>query len=94
VHVTYGAMSKQALKIPNKFLIFKNIQFRGFWMTQWYKQNGIADKEAMLAEIGELMCTEKLKIKIEKIYPLENFSEAIRHAQQGSRPGKILLKLH
>ncbi|KAJ8355963.1 hypothetical protein SKAU_G00187570 [Synaphobranchus kaupii] len=37
--VTYGAMAKKALPLPAKFLIFKNITLRGFWMTQWKRNN-------------------------------------------------------
>ncbi|KAF2191113.1 enoyl-acyl-carrier-proteinreductase 1 mitochondrial precursor [Zopfia rhizophila CBS 207.26] len=33
--VTYGAMSKQPLTIPASMLIFKNIHFHGFWVSQW-----------------------------------------------------------
>jgi trans-2-enoyl-CoA reductase len=33
--VTYGAMSLQPVKVPNGFLIFKDIRLRGFWVTQW-----------------------------------------------------------
>ena len=31
--VTYGAMSKQALAIPPPLLIFKDLRFRGFWVS-------------------------------------------------------------
>ena len=34
--VTYGAMSLQAMKIPNGLLIFKNLNFRGMWVNKWY----------------------------------------------------------
>jgi trans-2-enoyl-CoA reductase len=33
--VTYGAMSRQPLKIPNGLLIFKNICLHGFWLRRW-----------------------------------------------------------
>ena len=34
VVVTYGAMARQPLKIPNGQLIFQNIAWRGFWVSR------------------------------------------------------------
>lgn len=91
--VTYGAMSKQALKIPNSFLIFKDIQLRGFWMSRWYQQHESAAKEFMLEKIGSLMRENKLTLKIDQTFPLEKIAEAVALAQQSSRDGKVLLKM-
>ena len=33
--VTYGAMSRKSIKVPNGFLIFKGIKLEGLWVTQW-----------------------------------------------------------
>ena len=39
--VTYGAMGRRPLSIPASSLIFKNLSFRGFWLTSWYKNHPI-----------------------------------------------------
>ena len=33
--VTYGAMSKQPLTLPASLLIFKDLNFNGFWVSKW-----------------------------------------------------------
>ena len=33
--VTYGAMSKQPLMLPASLLIFKELNFNGFWVSKW-----------------------------------------------------------
>ena len=33
--VTYGAMSKQPVMLPASLLIFKEINFNGFWVSKW-----------------------------------------------------------
>lgn len=33
MHVTYGAMSMQPLAPPTALLIFKDITFKGFWIS-------------------------------------------------------------
>ena len=35
--VTYGAMSGQPLYIPNGLLIFRDIRFTGYWVSEWYR---------------------------------------------------------
>lgn len=37
--VTYGAMAKQPLTMPAGLVIFKNIAFKGFWVSRWSDQN-------------------------------------------------------
>eukprot|EP00775_Hariotina_reticulata_P004731 gene4731-4981_t len=47
-HVTYGAMSLQPLSPPTALLIFKDIVFRGFWISGGVKEFSLSDfKEAL-----------------------------------------------
>ncbi|MFZ5805588.1 MAG: MDR family NADPH-dependent oxidoreductase [Verrucomicrobiota bacterium] len=91
--VTYGGMSKEPFKIPTRFFIFKDLRFVGFWMSHWYKQRPVADREAMLREVGELMRAKKLSIKIDKTFSLDDITPAIQHALQPNRQGKTLLNI-
>lgn len=34
-HITYGAMGRKPVTIPNGLLIFHDIQIRGLWVTRW-----------------------------------------------------------
>src|SRR5690606_8090203 len=34
-HITFGAMGRRPLTIPNGLLIFKNLRFEGLWITRW-----------------------------------------------------------
>lgn len=40
IMVTYGGMSREPVIVPTSSLIFKDLQFRGFWMTRWKEQIG------------------------------------------------------
>lgn len=37
--VTYGAMGRQPVALPNSLLIFRNISHKGFWLTKWVKEH-------------------------------------------------------
>ncbi|MGZ5005435.1 MAG: MDR family NADPH-dependent oxidoreductase [Chthoniobacterales bacterium] len=90
--VTYGAMSLQPLKIPNGLLIFKNLTFRGMWVNKWYDQATPQQREETFAPLFEMARRGLLRTKVEKIYSLGELHEAVGHAAQSKRSGKILLQ--
>lgn len=93
IHVTYGAMGKEALKIPNSLLIFKNLTFRGFWVSRWFESARREEVARMFTELGEMVRRGELAVPIAAEYPLAAIHEAIAHARQDSRGGKILIRL-
>jgi len=88
--VTYGAMSKQALKIPNGLLIFKDLVWRGCWITRWYERASRDEVQAMFEQLFPLAQKGLLHAPVEKTYALTEFREAVARAQEGARGGKIL----
>lgn len=91
--VTYGAMSREALKIPNGFLIFRDVRFRGFWLTRWLREAEVSAREAMFAEIFRLAGRGLFAPRVAGKFPLEDVREALRAAVSGTAGGKVFLKL-
>ena len=89
--LTFGAMSRRPLMLPTGLLIFKDIQVLGFWMTRWYQKATEAELHAMFAELFEMAKTGAFKTPVEKVYPVAEIKQAVTHALQGSRGGKILI---
>lgn len=92
-HVTYGAMARQPLKIPNGLLIFKNLSFHGFWLRRWIDIAPAAELQSTYARLTGLIASGKLTVPIEKIFPLSEVQSALTLAASPSRQGKILLDL-
>ena len=90
--VTYGAMARQPLRMPASLLVFKDLTFRGFWVTQWMQRANAQEKHAMFDCLFPLARSGMLRTKIDTTYPIYAVREAIVHAQQGERSGKILFK--
>lgn len=88
--VTYGAMARQPLRIPNGLLIFKNLVLTGFWITAWYGSASEDEIRDMFAAIHPLLISGALEIPIAATYRLDHFSEALTAAASPSRPGKVL----
>ena len=89
--VTFGAMSRRPLMLPTGLLIFKDIQALGFWMTRWYQKATQEELQAMLGELFEMARAGAFHTPVEKVYPVAEIRQAVTHALQGSRGGKILI---
>ncbi len=91
--VTYGAMSKEALKIPNGFLIFRDLRFCGFWLTRWLRNADDAARDEMFVEIFRLAGDGRFAPRVAREFPLAQAKEAVALAAAGHAGGKILLRL-
>jgi NADPH:quinone reductase-like Zn-dependent oxidoreductase len=93
VVVTYGAMSLQPLTIPNGMLIFKNLNFTGFWVNKWYEAATSQQRAETFAPLFEMARQGKLRSKVERIFPLRDVQRAVEEAGRSRRAGKIVLDL-
>ncbi|XP_072535850.1 enoyl-[acyl-carrier-protein] reductase, mitochondrial [Salminus brasiliensis] len=82
--VTYGGMAKQPVTVPVSALIFKNVNVKGFWVTQWkrdHKQNAEA-MQGMLDELCTLIRTGKLSAPACTEVGIEDFHKALDNAMK------------
>lgn len=76
--VTYGGMSREPVTVPTSALIFKDLQVRGFWMTEWTKKNGDSEERLkMFNDIIELMRQSKLQGPAYKMVAFDQYQEAL-----------------
>lgn len=90
--VTFGGMDRSLAPFPTRYLIFNDIRLRGFWVSKWYKT---APREEILALHNELftfMENAKIKVDVAATYPLEQWQDALAHANRAGKIGKILFK--
>ena len=88
--VTFGAMTGDKVRFPTRELIFKNIQLRGFWMDRWMRLRPALEKKACLQQIFNLIQSKKLQLPVEASYSLDQWQQALQHAQQTRSKGKVL----
>lgn len=91
--ITFGAMSKQPLKIPNGLLIFKGLKFEGFWLNRWRKTAGHAALHETYAALATHLRAGTLFTPVHETYPLSRVVEAADAATKEQRGGKVLLDL-
>lgn len=91
--VTYGAMGRQPLKIPNGLLLFRGITFHGFWLRRWMETKPVAEKDRILGLLAEMIREGALRMPVHRVFPLDEIHAALREAGEGGRGGKVLLDL-
>jgi NADPH:quinone reductase-like Zn-dependent oxidoreductase len=89
--VTYGAMSKEALKIPTGFLLFRDLAFHGFWLTRWLQRAATDERDAMFGEIFRLAAAGCFAPHVAAEFPLSEAPAAVARAMEGG--GKVLLRI-
>jgi trans-2-enoyl-CoA reductase len=92
IHVTYGAMGRRSLKVPNKFLIFKRIQLHGFWVTEWIKEADAQLVGDTYQQLAQWISEGKLAQPIDSTYALAEITTALKRAMEDQRDGKVLLR--
>lgn len=91
--VTYGAMSKQPVILPASLLIFKEINFNGFWVSKWsdrhpgQKKQTVDDvlrltREGRFKDIPVQECKWGWKTEVDIL------KSAVQGTLGGFRPGK------
>ena len=90
-HVTYGAMTGEAVRFPTRYLIFDDIRYSGFWVTRWRKatpSDAVTEHEE---RVYQYFREGVLELPVEKAYRLEEYRTALEHNSQ-PRLGKVLFK--
>ncbi|XP_031437956.1 enoyl-[acyl-carrier-protein] reductase, mitochondrial [Clupea harengus] len=91
--VTYGGMAKKPLQIPAKSLIFQNISLKGFWMTQW-KRNNRKDfhlLQSMVDALCAMLRSGQLTPPTCVLVPFQNYRQAIQATVQPHQCKQVLL---
>lgn len=79
--ITYGGMSRQPVTVPTASLIFKDIRFKGFWMTRWTKNHFDSPTRAdMFTEIMDLMESGSIVAPPYDCVQLQDYKEAMHAA--------------
>jgi len=89
-HITYGAMGKKPLTIPNGLLIFRDIQVRGLWVSRWIETAPIEEIHAVYDHLAARVVAGTLVQPVDSTFPLESYREALARLEAPDRAGKVL----
>lgn len=88
--VSYGGMSGAPAVISPADLIFRDVRLRGFWLKNWLETTPSAEIAESYGRLATLVAEGALRAPVEATYPLEDYRDALAHAAQAGRTGKVL----
>jgi NADPH:quinone reductase-like Zn-dependent oxidoreductase len=92
--VSFGALGGRPTALSvRQDLIYRQISHHGFWTFNWLRQAPREEIRAHYREIAGLVTSGELTVQIDQTYPLEQYAEALNHAEQYQRSGKVLFTL-
>lgn len=89
--VSYGALSGDNPSLSPTALVFRDIRPRGFWLSKWFQQASQSDVQTAFGELVPLVAQGVLRSRVAGTYALEEIEQAVAHAAQDGKDGKVLL---
>jgi NADPH:quinone reductase-like Zn-dependent oxidoreductase len=91
--VLYGTLSGEPIEIDPRLVISGQRVVEGFWLGHWMRERSIPANLLLFRQIASMIRQKVLDSEIGRVYPLDQISEAARHADAVARQGKVLVRL-
>ncbi len=92
-HITYGAMGRKPLTMPNGLIIFRDIRVRGLWVTRWVENASAEEVDSVYQELARRMAEGRLVQPVDGTFPLEAYQDALLRLDASERSGKVLFSM-
>jgi len=90
--VSYSSQTRQTPAVGLFDYIYRQLSLRGLWMVNWLQNTPREEVERTYSELARLVAKGVLSTEVEATYPLAEFREALDHARQQGRSGKVLFR--
>ncbi len=89
-HITYGAMGRKPLTIPNGLLIFQDLRVCGLWVTRWVENAPAEEIRSVYQNLAARVAGGRLVQPVDGTFPLDQFAAALARLDAPERAGKVL----
>ncbi|MFK8021588.1 MAG: zinc-dependent alcohol dehydrogenase family protein [Pseudomonadales bacterium] len=89
--VSYGVLSGKPASFNPAVAIFNDIRVRGFWLSKWFKEATMAEKQAAFGQIIPLIASGALKANVDSRFTVSEIRQAVTRAAERGRNGKVLI---
>jgi NADPH:quinone reductase-like Zn-dependent oxidoreductase len=89
--VVYGLLSGQPVQLPAAPMVFFDYTIRGYSRLRMLHKMGREQMNKVFAWLAAMVLRGELYTPVEGVYPVGQIRNALDHAEQAGRDGKILL---
>ena len=91
-HITYGAMGRRPVTVPNGPLIFRDVIVRGLWITRWIENASMEEVRRTYAALAEKVAAGKVVQKVDSLHDIKDFRKTLARLDERDRDGKVLFR--
>ena len=84
-------MSNKPASVEVASVIFRDVRVRGFWLLPWLLKTSKKEQTRVYSELTMAVAAGILYAPIEKLFLLDEITDAITYTMAGERRGKVLL---
>jgi NADPH:quinone reductase-like Zn-dependent oxidoreductase len=88
--VAFSAVTGQSPILPLGDLIYRGISLRSFSILDWIEKTPRPELESIYAELTSLIEAGVINAEVESSYRIDQYAEAVKHAERSERSGKVL----
>ena len=89
--VNYGLLSGKPCQLTPEMVVFQGITLTGFWLAKLLGTMKTEELQKLYVELASQITNGNLYTPVESAYRLDQLSDALKHAYQTERNGKVLL---
>jgi NADPH:quinone reductase-like Zn-dependent oxidoreductase len=89
-HITYGAMGRKPLTLPNGLVIFRDLRVRGLWVTRWVENAPLDEVNSVYQNLAGRVAAGTLVQPVDGTFALADFPAALARLDAPERSGKVL----
>ncbi len=89
--VHYGSMSGEDPKVARSNFIYRGVKLTGFMLGRGLAKRSPEQIRAIYADLAGQVMAGRLSAPVDTVYPIERIKDALKHADEGGRNGKILV---
>lgn len=89
--MVFGLLSLENIPLNSGLLIFKDLKVEGFWLTTWMNSLSPEATQTAFKTVFTHLLSQKVKVDVDAVYPLDQFKEALAAYEKEGRNGKIIL---
>ena len=89
--VNYGLLSGKPCQLTPELVVFQGITLTGFWLAKLLGTMKPDELQKLYAELASQITNGNLYTPVESAYRSDQLNDALKHAYQTERNGKVLL---
>jgi NADPH:quinone reductase-like Zn-dependent oxidoreductase len=89
----YGTLSPDPITLPPRDIMMPMATIEGFYLAEYLANRSLFQRIGLVRTTAKLIASGELATSVEQVYGLEALHDALAHARQPGRTGKILIEL-